>query len=76
MAIFYTLQDGQHTYFFSFQAVATIGRDSRTFGFMLHNLQGWIMHAIPESFLVSQVLKLHKAIRSKAMKRKEQKKEQ
>ena len=58
------------------QAVATIGRDSRTYGFMLHDLQGWIIHALPESILVSQVLKMHKAIRAKALKRKEQKKEQ
>lgn len=50
-------------------ALRTIGYDRYTAGYLFHNLQLWVMHALPESVVEKQLLGMHLSLRKRALRK-------
>eukprot|EP00911_Craspedida_sp_UC1_P002466 UC1_evm1s1835 len=55
---------------FARSAVATIGHDERTWGYITHSLQMWALNTLPWPIVKNFVFNMHASIRKRALKKK------
>jgi 17beta-estradiol 17-dehydrogenase / very-long-chain 3-oxoacyl-CoA reductase len=59
---------------FAEEAVNTLGHDAVTHGYMLHNLQGYVMRLLPASIVQKKIMQIHLGYRQRALRKREEKK--
>uniref|UniRef100_S4RW23 Hydroxysteroid (17-beta) dehydrogenase 12b n=1 Tax=Petromyzon marinus TaxID=7757 RepID=S4RW23_PETMA len=54
---------------FACSALATVGRQSRTYGYLPHALQAWLSNMVPTCLAMKTILKLNQGIRARYLKK-------